>query len=147
MESSGMSDLEQRNKVFALEDVLRNMPQVELPTSHFFANGMYARVMTLAEGVTLVGKVHKQEHFFILAKGSLAVSTGVFAQVIQAPAVIVGEPGTKRVGHALSECVCINVHKTDKIDLDEIEEELIEPDARALYDSGNIAMDKQEVLV
>lgn len=126
-----------RDKIRALESALRNIPQAELPTYHHFANGMYLREMYLAKDLTIVGKIHKQEHFFILAKGKLAVTVEGDVKVISAPAVMVGKPGEKRAGHALEDCVCINVHKTDKIDLDEIEAEVIEYEPGALLDSSN----------
>jgi quercetin dioxygenase-like cupin family protein len=126
-----------RPKVLALEDALRNLPQVELETKHYFAEGMYARALELKAGWTIEGKVHKSEHFFILAKGKLAVTVGEEVKTLEAPAILVSGPGVKRAGHAIEDCLCINVHRTDKTDLDEIEEELIEPDTRALYDSGN----------
>jgi quercetin dioxygenase-like cupin family protein len=126
-----------RTKVLALEDALRNIPQVELETKHYFAQGMYCRELELKAGWTIVGKVHKAEHFFILAKGKLAVTVDDKVTVLEAPAVIVSGPGVKRAGHAIEDCVCLNIHRTDKIDLNEIEEELIEPDPLALYDASN----------
>lgn len=126
-----------RSKVLALEDVLRAMPQVELPTSHHFSGGMYARVMELKAGYTIVGKVHKAEHFFILAAGRLAVTVDDDVHVLTAPIVVASKGGVKRAGHALEDCVCINIHRTDLTNLDEIEEELIEPDPRARYGSLN----------
>ncbi len=126
-----------RPKVLRLEEVLRAMPQVELDTKHFFAQGMYCRVLELKKGWTIVGKVHKAEHFFILARGRLAVTVGEEVQTLEAGAVVVSGPGVKRAGHALEDCVCINVHRTDNTDLDEIEAELIEPDNLALYASAN----------
>ena len=125
------------DKVLALEAALREMPQADLPTSHLFSGGMYARVMELKKGTTIVGKVHKREHFFILAAGTLAVTVDGEAAVMTAPQVLVGKPGVKRAGHALEDCTCINVHKTDYTDLDEIEAEQIEPDPLALFDSAN----------
>lgn len=135
-----------RSKVLNLENVLRSMPQVELPTTHHFAGGMYARVMELKKGITIVGKVHKSEHFFILSKGILAVAVDDKVTVIKAPAVIVSGPGVKRAGHAIEDCVCINVHRSDKTDLDELEYELTEPDPLSMYDSANLLKNTVEAL-
>jgi quercetin dioxygenase-like cupin family protein len=126
-----------RPKVLALEDVLRLMPQVEAETKHHFAQGMYLRTMELKKGCTFVGKEHKAEHFFVLMKGRLAVTVGEEVQTLEAGAVVVSGPGTKRAGHALEDCLLMNVHRTDLTDLDEIELELIEPDEKALFDSAN----------
>jgi quercetin dioxygenase-like cupin family protein len=126
-----------RPKVLALEDVLRSIPQVDIETKHFFAQGMYIRMAEIKKGCTFVGKEHKAEHFFILVKGRLAVTVGDEVQTLEAGAVVVSGAGTKRAGHALEDCVFMNVHRTDLTDLDEIELELIEPDERALFDSAN----------
>jgi len=126
-----------RAKVLTLENMLRSMPQMELDTKHYFAQGMYCRALELKKGWTIVGKVHKAEHFFILAKGKLAVTVGDEVTVLEAPRVLVSGPGVKRAGHALEDCLCLNIHRTDKVELDEIEEELIEPDPESMYDSGN----------
>jgi hypothetical protein len=51
--------------------------------------------------------------------------------------VIESQPGTKRIILALTDAIAINVHKTDKTDLDEIEAELLEPEPAALFDASN----------
>jgi hypothetical protein len=51
--------------------------------------------------------------------------------------IIESKQGTKRVTYALTDAIGITVHKTDKTDLDEIEQELIEPNEFALFDSSN----------
>ena len=55
------------------------------------------------------------------------------------PATIVVSPvGTKRVVHAVTDCVVLTVHKTDKTQADdELERELIEFDELAKYDINN----------
>jgi len=127
-----------RGDVERLQDAMRAMPQIELPTSHLFADGMYSRVMSCPAGSLIVGKVHRREHFFILAKGSMRVTTDAGVTTVDSPAVFRASAGTKRAGLALTDCVCINVHRTASTDLDEIEEELIEPDDRALFDARNM---------
>lgn len=129
--------LQLRENVYALEDAMRSMPQIELETHHHFADNMYARVMLLKAGTILVGKVHKKEHFFIIAKGRIQVTTDDGVKELSAGDLLIGTPGTKRAGVALEDTVCINVHRTKKRNLDKIEAQLIEPDARALLDSSN----------
>lgn len=125
-------------RVWELQDALAQMPQVEIETSHHFADGMYARVAARDAGVLIVGKVHKREHFYIVAKGRVMVTNGEEpAKTYEAGDVIVSKPGTKRAVLALEPSICMTVHRTDKTDLDEIEAELIEPDERALFDSRN----------
>lgn len=121
-----------------LQAVMAQMPQVALDTQHYFAGGVYVREMRCPAGSTIVGKVHKHPHFFILATGEMTVTgDGSPARLILAPAIIASGPGVKRAGYAHTDCVCLNVHRTDKTDLDEIEFELIEPDETALFDARN----------
>lgn len=124
--------------VIALQNALREFPQADLPTSHYFADGMYCRVVERAAGVLIVGKVHKKEHFYMVVKGAVAViQDGAERRVYEAPSIIVSKPGTKRAVLALQDSVCLTVHRTDKTDLAEIEAEVVELDDTALYGPDN----------
>ena len=124
--------------VMSLQNVMREMPQVALETQHYFADGMYCRVVPRPAGVLIVGKVHKREHFYMVVKGSVAViQDGTERRVYEAPAIIVSRPGTKRAVIALEDSVCLTVHRTDKTDLAEIESEIVEPDDTALFGPDN----------
>lgn len=112
---------------------MRTMPQVELPTTHFFADGMYCRSLERKAGTLIVGKVHRREHFYIVAKGKVQIGKDVY----EAGTILVSEPGTKRAVLALEDSICMTVHRTKKRNLDEIEKQLIEPDEKALFDSHN----------
>lgn len=123
--------------VLKAERLMRDMPQEELVTTHFFADGMYARVVGRRAGVLIVGKVHKREHLYIVAKGRVKVVGPSGPVEYGAGSVIVSKPGTKRMVLAMEDSICLTVHRTDKTDLDEIEKELIEDDEDALYDAHN----------
>jgi hypothetical protein len=110
---------------------------MELPTYHFFADGMYGRMLPRVKGILIVGKIHKREHFYIVMNGCVRVTTDEGVRDVRGPAVLVSSPGTKRAVLALEDSVCMTVHRTDKTDLDEIEEELIEPEPMSAFDSGN----------
>ena len=132
-----MSNIVPRETVERLQDAMSKLPQAELSTRHWFADGMYCREMDWPAGVTIVGKVHKREHLFILLKGEATFSTEEGMKRVKAPCVIVGVPNTKRVGYAHEDSVCLNIHRTDIRDLDQIEIEMIEPEDKALFDSSN----------
>lgn len=106
----------------------------DLPTHHYWADGMYARVLHSPAKSLVIGKAHKKAHFFLVLKGSYLVGKDM---VYEAGTVIVSQPGTKRSLIALEDSVCLTVHKTKKRNLKEIEKELIEPDKTALFDSEN----------
>lgn len=137
--------LPMRQKISALESAMRQQTPEEINAflgsiemSHFHADGMYCRVAFRKRGVTIIGKVHKREHFYIVAKGAVLVTNGdTEPELHTAGTVVVSKPGTKRAVVALEDSICMTVHRTDKTDLDEIEEELMEPDTQALFDSHN----------
>lgn len=126
-----------KGRVQALQLAMMQMPQLELETEHYFADGMYARVIARPKDAVIVGKVHKREHFYIVMMGGVRVTTDDGVRDVWAPAVIVSSPGTKRAVLALEDSVCMTVHRTDKTDMEEIEAELIEPDPLSMFDSWN----------
>lgn len=125
------------SKVMQLEGVMRGMQQLELPTEHYFADGMYARVLPRPAGTVIVGKVHKREHFYICTKGSVQVYMDDEVKTLNAGDILVSKPGTKRAVFALEDSVCMTVHRTRKRNLERIEKELIEDDPLALFDFSN----------
>jgi hypothetical protein len=127
----------QSDPIYALQAHIATMPQVELPTDHYWADGMYCRVVARPAGTLIVGKVHRREHLYIVAKGRVAVYMGDGTREYSAGAVIVSKPGTKRAVLALEDSICMTVHRTWKRNLEKIERELIEPDDMALFDADN----------
>lgn len=121
-----------REQIVRLEDQLRAMPQVEIITTHHFANGLYAREIFIPAGTLLTGKVHKTEHFNIVSLGDITVWTEHGMRRVQAPFSMVSKPGTKRVGYAHTDTVWTTIHATNETDLDKLEAELIEPMAITL---------------
>jgi hypothetical protein len=126
-----------REQVERLQAEMVTMPQAELVTEHQFSPGMYMRKLYRPAGTLIVGKVHKEPHFFLCAKGEIIAWTESGMKRLQAGDVIESKPGTKRVTLAVTDAIGITIHRTDKTDLDEIEAELIEPDPSALFDARN----------
>jgi quercetin dioxygenase-like cupin family protein len=126
-----------RQQIDRLQAEMVKMPQVELQTEHFFSPGMYCRRVFRPAGTLIVGKVHKTPHFFLCAKGEIIAWTESGMRKLQAGDVVECQPGTKRVTLAVTDAIGVTIHKTEKINLDEIETELIEPDDSALFDSSN----------
>jgi hypothetical protein len=115
----------------AFERELRKFPaqvHVEMPPKHHFADGLYGREILIPAGTVLTGKIHKGEHLNFLMQGDITVWTEEGMKRIQAPAVIVSKPGTKRVGLAHTDTIWVTVHATHETNLDRLEAELIEPE-------------------
>lgn len=115
-----------RETILRLQTEMAKMPQVTLPTEHHFVKGLYARSLFIPAGTTLVGKIHKSEHFFILVSGDMTLLTEEGMRRVQAPYLACAMPGIKRVGFAHTDSVCLNIHATELTDIAQIEEQLVE---------------------
>lgn len=117
-----------RAHIDRLEAEMRAMPperHIEAPVDHTFGPGFYARTVKIPAGATAVGKVHATEHVFMLVQGELQIVTDGDCQTIRAPFQIVSPPGVKRAVHALTDCLCTNIHITTETDLAKLEAALI----------------------
>jgi hypothetical protein len=124
----------------ALQEAAAKLPQAVLETTHYWADGMYCRVLFRPADTLIVGKVHRREHFYIVASGEVTVigADGQKQRII-GPRVIVSAPGTKRAVYSHTDATTITVHRTQETDLDKIEAELIEEDETAMFDARNEA--------
>jgi len=121
-----------RQKVERLERIIEQVPQVECPVVHHFADGMYAREMTIPAGVVLTGAIHRTEHLSTISKGRILVTTDEGEKEICAPHTFVSKPGAKRAGLAIEETVWTTYHATRETDLEKLVEELTESTAQEL---------------
>lgn len=113
---------------------------VDSRTHHHFAHGIYGRELRLKAGETAVGKIHRFSTLNILASGSLSVTTPEGQKVIHAPAIFTSPPGMKKVAHALTDCVFLNVHPSFETDLEALEREFIVPEPKPA-----ISVDKERL--
>lgn len=128
-----------REQIDRLQKVMVQMPQAEgMQTEHFFVPGMYCRRLFRKAGTVIVGKVHKAPHFFLCASGEIIAWSDKGMRHLKAGDVIECKPGTKRVTYAVTDAVGITVHKTDKTDIQEIEDELVEFDPDSMFGPGNV---------
>lgn len=134
-----------RQPVEKIQQAISQLEQYEPETNHYFHGGMYCREVKRCEGALIVGKVHKKEHFYVVASGTVAVSQeGEPAKQITGPAVIKSNPGTKRAVLALTDAVCMTFHRVDSINVEDAEKELVEDDPNSMFDAYNRV--KQELL-
>lgn len=117
---------DERAKVYALEDEVSKLPQIECPIRHYFAPGIYAREMTIPAGVVAVGAVHKTEHMTIISKGRVHLTTDEGIVEFVAPVTLVSKAGIKRAAYAIEETVLTTIHPTTETDLDKLVEQLTE---------------------
>jgi hypothetical protein len=99
----------------------------ELPLTHTFTDGIYAREILIKKDMLVIGKIHKYDHTFFLLKGVLLIFTENGVQEMVAPCYGISPSGTKRVVYALEDSVFVNVHPNfDNItDIEKLEEKFV----------------------
>jgi quercetin dioxygenase-like cupin family protein len=122
--------LDVKDKVNIIERKMKEMPNAKygdcFPLEHFFAKGLYVRQITVPRGALITSKIHKYSHAFFLLKGDISIlqdDEGV--RRLKAPCFFITPAGTKRAVYHHEDTVVITVHATEKIDLQEIEDEII----------------------
>lgn len=126
-----------REQIETLERHIKQLPQVEVRTRHYFANGLYAREILIPQGMVLTGRVHREEHLNIVSQGDITVWTEEGMKRVQAPFTLVSKPGTKRVGLAHADTVWTTIHACTETDLERVEARLLEPDDTTMFGVGN----------
>jgi hypothetical protein len=115
-----------REKILQLEDKMREQPgQILIEPVHYFAEGLYAREITIPKGTLLTGKIHLFEHINIISKGDISVLTENGVKRIKAPATLISRPGIKRVGYAHEETVWTTIHACNEKDAEKAEKLLV----------------------
>ena len=109
---------------------------------HSFVKGCYIREIFNPKGELIVTKIHKVAHPYFLMKGEMSILTEDGPKRIKAPYHGITLAGTKRIIYTHEECVFITVHVTNKIDLREIEEELIAKDFGEIDDFEQLELDE-----
>lgn len=107
-------------KIAALVEGVKSLPQVEAENFHHFDSGVYQRGLTLRAGLVAVGAIHLQRNLLTLVKGEclfLGDSEPVHAI---APFASINGPGTQRAVYAITDCVLISYVDTDLTDPDEV---------------------------
>lgn len=135
----GLPLVEVRRRVLALEEALREFPQIELPVKHHFAPGTYAREAFLPAGSIIVGKIHRHAHLNIVSRGIVTALTEQGLRRIDAtdgPVTFASRAGMKRALYVHEDSVWTTIHLTDKQTLEELEAELIAPTFEALGHDG-----------
>ncbi len=120
-----------REAILEFQDVMQQMVQAQptlapdLPLSHVFAPGAYARTIFIPADTVVVGKIHKHAHLNMLMQGRVSLMTEEGPTVLQAPQVLCSKAGTKRVVYAQTDTIWTTVHLTEQTDLELIEDEII----------------------
>jgi len=96
------------------------------PLKHTFAEGIYVREMFMQAGGLVIGKVHKNDHIWFLLSGELEIATENGPELFVGPCYVKSLAGTKRVLHAISDSIFVNVfpNHNNITDIEELENNL-----------------------
>jgi len=127
---SPIDSKQKRKKILAFEEAMSNMAGARFgddaaPLNHTFTDGLYLREITMPRGMIVTSKIHKTNHPYFILKGDVSIATDEETVRIKAPYYGITKAGTKRVLYIHETTVWVTVHKTDKTDLQEIEDDII----------------------
>lgn len=96
---------------------------------HHHSDGVYAREMTIPQGMCIIGKIHKHAHINIISKGRVVVVTPTEKEELVGPCTFISKPGTKRAVYALEETIWTTIHPNPRNtqDIGLLEEQVIAP--------------------
>jgi len=117
-----------RQQLYALQEAIGDLPEVDCPLQHTFAPGLYIRTIFIPAGTLIAGKIHKHTHGNVLSMGEVLVITEEGGlERLCGPMTMVSAAGTKRAVRALTDVVWTTMHlnPTNETDLDKIEAEVI----------------------
>lgn len=123
-----LQEISIRDRLNDLETEMRNQPQLNLITDHFFSPGIYTRVLHIPKGCLLTGKIHKEPILNIMIKGEISVLLGEEFKRIVAPYICISPAGSKKLGYAHEDTIWVGCHGTDDFDLAKIEKRFVAQD-------------------
>ena len=109
------------------------------PLVHKFADGMYIRQLTVPARTMTITKIHSQTHPFFILKGDLIIYSERGWQKVHAPYSGITQAGTKRMIWHETEVVITTVHRTNEMELDKIEADIISEDFEELDNKLELA--------
>lgn len=110
-------------KISLLEEKMKQLPQLELPVKHYFADGLYVRELLIPAGTLLTGRKHRNESICFVSCGEIdVVNDAGEARKIVAPYTFVSRPG-KKVGFAIKNTIFTSIHAnpTNERDIEAVE--------------------------
>jgi hypothetical protein len=111
-----------------LIQIIDQVPQLEIPVTHHFSPGVYAREITMPAGLTGVGHVHKHRHLNIALTGHALVTCDGITQEVRAPFIFESMPGAQKAFHVFEDLRWITFHANPKEirDIVEMEREIFD---------------------
>jgi len=94
----------------ALEDFFRQQEQLDIPVTHTYSGGIYARGITIPKDTWLTGRIYADDHFDVMVYGDVTVSGDEGSKRLEGFNIFPGKRGKKRAGYAHEETRWITFH-------------------------------------
>ena|SRR3982751_6890316 len=121
----GGSREQMRERILALKDTLLAVAGApDYPTEHLLCDGMYSRRLFIPKGTLLIGKIHLKDCINVVASGDISILTERGTYRAHAGDTAVSPAGTMKVGYAHEDTVFLNIFRTEKTELADIENEI-----------------------
>lgn len=111
-------------KLFTIEAVLKQLPQVDIPVRHCFGNNVYVREMTAPKDAIIIGKMHKYKQVNIVVRGDISVLTEDGWKRLKTGDMFESPAGIKRAGYTHEETVWTTICGTDETDIAKLDDVL-----------------------
>lgn len=98
----------------------------ELPLTHTFSDGVYAREIFMPKGMVVIGHVHNTKHLNIISTGKAIVYMEGKVHEITAPFTFESNAGVRKMLYILEDMFWTTIHVTDETDIDTLEEVLVD---------------------
>lgn len=129
-----------RARILDLKDTLIAAvgEEPDYPVEHILCDGTYTRKLFIPRGTVLLGKIHRKDCVNVVAKGDISLLTEFGTKRVGAGFTGISRAGIMKVGYAHEDTVFLNVFRTDKTNIQEIEAEIACTD-HALVEIGEQA--------
>lgn len=119
-----INQLTLRERVLAFEAFAETLPQVGIPTTHEFIDGLYKRQITLPAGTLATGKIHPVDHMDVMLSGEMLIATESGYDHLVAPLTLTSRAGVKKAGQSLTDVVWVTYHPTRSTTVEDVEKEI-----------------------
>lgn len=107
-------------------DQIVDIRENDLPLTHTFSEGVYAREIFMPAGMLVVGHVHNTTHLNIVSTGKARLWMNGEVSELTAPITFESGAGVRKVLYIEEDMFWTTIHITDETDIDVLENTLID---------------------
>lgn len=124
-----------RAEILAIKDrlLLAEGLQIAMAVEHELVDGMYVRRLLIPAKTLLVGKIHRKDCINVVESGDISVMTEFGSRRLKPGWMGTSRSGICKLGYAHEDTVFVNIFRTDRTSIDEIEDEIACESFEALH--------------